>query len=363
MVVVVLFCGGGSVVVVVLSWWFCYGDGVVVVVNWWLCCGVDSRLLVNMKNYKVVSLRIISRNGGLAPPIPSPVNLPSRYDVPKYVDRHFNEHQRIIKELQQKNDAQEKMLKEVYNFYKPMSYRYPTSYPSTPHIATPMAQQVFSLWSSTNQAGPSQQRDVGGVNPVEELMYMGSRAIDVYISLHNVDHTKFWRELVPYLCKGAISTGSNLDYIGWLSDDQINCGVELMIRARPHGAQYTMAKTGTSSMLKMSGRIPSLIDHISKWTNVLNVLLEKVGHFERTGRRPYNFELVYNQGLGFVSPQQGNCSDCRVVTCWVIENLYEGQASLLYHFDPVIFFSAIRVDLALRLYDCRCEDTTECGYD
>ncbi|GJZ79988.1 phospholipase-like protein [Tanacetum coccineum] len=59
-------------------------------------------------------------------------------------------------------------------------------------------------------------------------------------------------------------------------------------------------------------RIPSLIDHISKWTNVLNVLLEKAGHFERTGRRPYNFE-------------------------------------------------AIRVDLTLRLYDCRCEDTTEFG--
>ncbi|GJV66791.1 phospholipase-like protein [Tanacetum coccineum] len=115
--------------------------------------------------------------------------------------------------------------------------------------------------------------------------------------------------------------------------------------------------------LHWPGRIASLIDHISKWTNVLNVLLKKVGHFERTGRRPYNFELLYNQGLDFVSPQQGNCSDCGVVTCWVIENLYRGQAPLLYHVDPVIFFSAIRVDLALRLYDCRCEDTTECGYD
>ncbi|GJV21565.1 phospholipase-like protein [Tanacetum coccineum] len=115
--------------------------------------------------------------------------------------------------------------------------------------------------------------------------------------------------------------------------------------------------------LEWTSQIPSLIDHISKWTNVLNVLLEKAGHFERTGRRPYNFELLYNQGLDFESPQQGNCSDCGVVTCWVIENLYRGQAPLLYNADPVTFFSAIRVDLALRLYDCRCEDTTECGYD
>ncbi|GJR22452.1 phospholipase-like protein [Tanacetum coccineum] len=202
--------------------------------------------------------------------------------------------------------------------------------------------------------------------------------------------------------------------------------MELMIRARPAGARYTVAKTGTSSMLDTSGkflietdfhlmgmldgssrpypswdevdivympintggnhwvtgilnlrastihiidslewtgRIPSLIDHISKWTNVLNVLLGKAGHFERTGRRPYNFELLYNEGLDFASPQQGNCSDCRVVTCWVIENLCRGQAPLLYNVDPVTFFSAIRVDLALRLYYCRCEDTTECGYD
>ncbi|GJU23503.1 phospholipase-like protein [Tanacetum coccineum] len=250
-------------------------------------------------------------------------------------------------------------------FEQPMPSRYPISYPGTPHIATPMAQQGFAPRSSTSyQAGPTH---VSGVNPdamqrgkreifpskyqlspftclpettvapkkrannirnttrnaivspfnlgkagidlnsqVEELMYLGSRATDDYISLHNVDHTKgfvvevrFWRELLPYLCKGAISTGSNLDHIGWLSGD-----VYMPIDIR--------------------GRIPSLIDHISKWTNVLNVLLEKAGHFERTGRRPYNFELLYNR---------------------------------------VTFLSAIRVDLALRLYDCRCEDTTECGYD
>ncbi|GJW55484.1 phospholipase-like protein [Tanacetum coccineum] len=231
-------------------------------------------------------------------------------------------------------------------FEQPMPSRYPTSYPGTPHIATPMAQQGFAPWSSTSyQAGPSH---VGGVNPdamhrgkreifpskyqlspftclpettvapkkrannirnttrnaivspfnlgkagidlnsqVEELMYLGSRATDDYISLHNVDHTKvvrykyvdcmrflespesvyldcfikgfvvevrFWRELLPYLCKGAISTGSNLDHIGWLSDDQINCWMELMIRARPAGARYTVAKTGTSSMLETSGK-------------------------------------------------------------------------------------------------------------
>ncbi|GJW12446.1 hypothetical protein Tco_1578273 [Tanacetum coccineum] len=166
-----------------------------------------------------------------APTIPTPVKLPSRYDVPKYVDRRYNECINSIKELQKKNDAHEKMLREVYKFCQgqskpkpvevhehyglsdfdfsvlqntkdgpktftkqtsssffdmaqrtptypktleePIPSRHPTSYPGTsqnpgtPHIATPMAQQGFAPWSSTTQAGPSQNPDVGGVNPDE----------------------------------------------------------------------------------------------------------------------------------------------------------------------------------------------------
>ncbi|GJW35429.1 phospholipase-like protein [Tanacetum coccineum] len=702
-----------------------------------------------------------------APPIPTPIKLPSRYDVPKYVDRRYNECINSIKELQKKNAAQEKLLLEVYKFYKgqskpkpveirehyglsdfdfsvlqnketsssffdmaqrtptysntfedPIPSRHPTSYPGTSHIATPMTLQGFASWSSTNQARPSQNpgspyittpmeqqgfapwsstnqarpsqnpgsphietpmaqqvevqfwRDLvpyvckgalytennpdrfgwlsedhincwmelmirarppnarytvaktgtsamldksnkfvietdfhlmgmldgssrpypswddvdidemrrgkretfpskyqlspftcmptttvapnkGAKNirnttrnakvspfnlgkasidlnsPVGELMYMGLRATDDYISLHNVDPNKvvrnkyvncmtflespesvfldcfikgfvvevqFWRDLVPYVCKGALYTENNPDRFGWLSEDlmirarppsaryivaktgtsamldksnkfvietdfhlmgmldgssrpyhswddvdivymSINCGrnhwhinfwMELMIRDRPPGARYTVAKTGTSAMIEKSNKFvietdfhlmgmldgssrpyPSwddvdivympinsggdhwvtgvlnlrwstihvidslnnphrkkqLMDHISKWTNVLNVLLEKAGHFERTGRRPYNFELVYNDGLEFASPQQGNSSDCGVVTCWVIESLCMGRAPVLYNVDPNFFFSDFRVQMCLRLYNCRCEDTQECGYD
>nr|GEU63474.1 hypothetical protein [Tanacetum cinerariifolium] len=78
-----------------------------------------------------------------APPILTPANLKSRFNVPKYIDQRFDEQQQIIKELQKNNEAQDRLLNEVYNFYK-----------------------------------------------VEELMYLGSRATDDYISLHNVDHTK-----------------------------------------------------------------------------------------------------------------------------------------------------------------------------
>nr|GFC16511.1 phospholipase-like protein [Tanacetum cinerariifolium] len=56
-----------------------------------------------------------------APPIPTPVKLSSRSDVPKYVDPRYNELINSIKELQKKNDAHKELLKEVYKFYQGQS--------------------------------------------------------------------------------------------------------------------------------------------------------------------------------------------------------------------------------------------------
>nr|GEW39603.1 hypothetical protein [Tanacetum cinerariifolium] len=417
-----------------------------------------------------------------APPIPTPIKLLSRYDVPKYgqskpkpkpkpveVREHYGLSDFDFSVLKNtkglRQDGPKTFTKQTSSsffdmaqrtptysktFEEPISSRHPTSYPGTPHIETPIALQGFALWPSTNQAGPSQNPDVGGVNPDEmhrgkretfpskyqlspftcmptttvahkkrannirnttrnakvspfhlgnasidlnspvgELMYMGSCATDDYISLHNVDPNKVVRNKPPsarYTVakigtsamldksnKFVIETnfhlmgmldGSSRPYPSW--DD-----VDIVYMPINYGRNHWV--TGIVNLrwseihvidsFHNPHRISSLIDHVSKWTNVLNVLLDKAGYFERTGRRPYKFELFYNQGLDFVSPQQGNTSDCVVVTCWVIENLYKGQAPLLYQADPFEFFSAIRVQMCLRLYDCHCEDTLECGYD
>ncbi|GJT38169.1 phospholipase-like protein [Tanacetum coccineum] len=248
--------------------------------------------------------------------------------------------------------------------------------------------------------------------------------LDCYIKGYTVG-VQFWQELVPLLCKGGYYEHQKLSEVGWLSDDQINCWMELIIRARPPGARYTVAKTGMSSlhlgsqkfiletdehiigMLDGSSRpypswddvdivymplhcngnhwvtcvinLPSstihVIDslpnddryrtlnaHLSKWTSVLNVMLQKDGHFKRTRRLPYNFNLVYNDGFCFPIPRQGNCSDCGVVTGWVIENLCSDMTPVVDG-EPNIFFSVVRVNMASRFYDCRCEDTSQCGYD
>ncbi|GJV06711.1 phospholipase-like protein [Tanacetum coccineum] len=317
------------------------------------------------------------------------------------------------------------------------------TYPRTPHIGTPMSQPGFASCSSrlihhTDVFGvDAMQRAKRDTRPSKyflspycplpettitptkrkRLWLLVSCATAEYLSFYNVDPAKvvrgqyvdcmtflnapeyvyldfyikgytvgvqFWQELVPLLCKGGYYEHQKLREVGWLSDDQINCWMELIIRARPPGARYTVAKTGMSSlhmgsqkfiletdehiigMLDGSSRLyPSWDDvdivymplhcngnhwvtcvvnlpssiihvidslpnddryhtlkaHLSKWTSLLNVMLLKDGHFQRTRRLPYNFKLVYNDGFCFPIPGQRNFSDCGVVTGWVIESL------------------------------------------
>ncbi|GKE06554.1 phospholipase-like protein [Tanacetum coccineum] len=287
----------------------------------------------------------------------------------------------------------------------------------------------------------------------KDVLITGSRATDDCISFYNVDPNKvtrenyidyltfinspepvyldchirgftveeqFWRELVPLLCRSPNYKEHYPNQSGWLSDDQMNSWMELLIRTRPPGARHTMAKSRTASMhpgskmfvietdehikgmldgssrpypswdevympinsggdhwvtgvinlpnstihildsLPCQHRIPKLRKHISQWNKLVNYILQKVSHFERTRRQPYDFQVVYNDGWKFSIPRQGNCNDCGVVTCWVIENLCRGQEPIV-HGDPTNFFSNVRVNMLLRLYECRCEDTSECG--
>nr|GEU42665.1 hypothetical protein [Tanacetum cinerariifolium] len=218
-------------------------------------------------------------------------------------------------------------------FEQSIPFRYPISYPGTLHIATPMAQQGFALWSSTNQAGPLQNRDVVRDDNVDCMTFLDSPELvfsDCYIRGFRVEE-QFWRGLVPLL----------------------------------------LAKTGTASMLPRSHKFVmetdihsmGMLDGSSRpyhsWYDVDIVYMP----INSKGRLPYNFKLVYNQGLYFVIPQQANSSDCGVVACWVIEKLCSGQTPLLDHRHPNVFFSAIKVDMVIRLYECSCKDTSECGYD
>ncbi|GJZ85498.1 hypothetical protein Tco_0650837 [Tanacetum coccineum] len=65
-----------------------------------------------------------------APSIPTPVKLPSRFDVPKNVDPRYDELINSIKELKKKNEAHEKDAEQkVYKFYQGQSQPKPMEVP------------------------------------------------------------------------------------------------------------------------------------------------------------------------------------------------------------------------------------------
>ncbi|GJR44369.1 phospholipase-like protein [Tanacetum coccineum] len=270
-----------------------------------------------------------------------------------------------------------------------------------------------------------------------EVAITGARDTDECIWYTNVDPNKvrrepyeeamelFWRELVPVLYMSGYYNLDEPEKAGWLSDDQINCWMELVIRNRKHGARFIVAKSGTASQhpgsqqfiietdqhikgtldgstrpypswddvdwvymtinaggnhwvtatinlpysiifilnsLHSDHRMSSLYHQLTEWTKKVNGILEYHGQFARTRQQPYNFQYFYNQGFHFKTPQQANLSYCGVVTCWLIYKLSDGQ-------DPVVvgdtqrFFDNVRSKILYQFYSCRCQDTSNCEYD
>ncbi|GJU12751.1 hypothetical protein Tco_1135147 [Tanacetum coccineum] len=181
---------------------------------------------------------------------------------------------------------------------EPIPSRHPTSYPGTsqnpgtPHIATPMVQPGFALWSSTNQAGPSQNPNVGRVNPLSPFTCMPTTTVAPKKGANNIRNTTRNAKVSPFnLGKASIDLNS------------------------PVGELMYMGSRATDDYISLHNVDPN--------------------------------KVVRNKSI---------CPS-------IVDVITRGQAPLLYQADPIEFFSAIRVQMCLRLYDCRCEDTLECGYD
>ncbi|GJZ38915.1 phospholipase-like protein [Tanacetum coccineum] len=232
----------------------------------------------------------------------------------------------------------------------------------------------------------------------------------------------FWRQLVPHLC---MPRSDSVDNEGWLSGDQMNAWIEILIRSRPQDADWTVSKSGTTcvhpennwfmiqtdphiiGMLDGSTRpYPSwknvnwvympiniggnhwvtgavnlphsifyvfdsmesertrllLEDRIKAWTPVINGILQMRGYFHGSERPYHNFILSYNKGWGFSVPQQANFKDCGVITCWLIAKLCVGHVPVAPR-ESERYWENIRYEMFELFYKCRCENTWYCGYD
>ena len=93
------------------------------------------------------------------------------------------------------------------------------------------------------------------------------------------------------------------------------------------------------------------------WTEAVNTCLEELGHFSRTGRGHYSFEFHYNN-VEYPIPQQGNSSDCGVITCWLIHEFVTYNWPPKFETNVDLFFSNVRCNLGKMFYLSRCEDTS-----
>ncbi|GKE43558.1 phospholipase-like protein [Tanacetum coccineum] len=157
--------------------------------------------------------------------------------------------------------------------------------------------------------------------------------------------------------------GSTCPYPAWNDVDwvymPINAGGNHWVTGAvnlPNSLFYvfdSMHSEGTRLMLEQQ---------IRDWTPVINGILQSRVCFNGTGRQPYNFLFIYNQGLGHTVPQQPNFKDCRVITCWLIAKLRSDQEPIV-HGDSQAFWENIRYQMLQMFYKCRCENTRNYDYD
>nr|GEY56791.1 hypothetical protein [Tanacetum cinerariifolium] len=123
--------------------------------------------------------------------------------------------------------------------------------------------------------------------------------------------------------------------------NQMNAALQVTVDHRP--------QHGSSHNHDVSGVIPDVMNRERRESHPMQ-------------SPPYKFYYLYNDGWHFPILQQVNFEDCGVATCWLIDKFCMGEESRGQDITQA-FFDAVRVDTLYKFYNCRCEDTAECGYD
>nr|GEX79744.1 hypothetical protein [Tanacetum cinerariifolium] len=86
---------------------------------------------------------------------------------------------------------------------------------------------------------------------------------DVYLNCYMMGYLVpnfFWRQLVPHLCMPRSHSIDNPYQEGWLSGDQMNAWIEILIRSRPQNVDWTVSKSGTTCVHLENNRFMIVTD-------------------------------------------------------------------------------------------------------
>nr|GEU77493.1 hypothetical protein [Tanacetum cinerariifolium] len=218
------------------------------------------------------------------PQILSPINQHSRDDVPEDIYRHMAKQDRLLKEAWTKVEAHDSLINQMNTALQGMQVgTMPRPIKGSVDVREHYGLSDFSGFQNTQvtvdprpQHGSSHNHDVSEVIPdvMNQKMRESHPMQSPYMPLSTTtvspkkradknrnkmkntnvstfDFGKagykvmesFWRELVPQMYKGGYYMVDGPNKLGWLSDD-----MELIIRNRPHDAQFTVAKAWTASL-------------------------------------------------------------------------------------------------------------------
>ncbi|GJT46313.1 hypothetical protein Tco_0955028 [Tanacetum coccineum] len=129
---------------------------------------------------------------------------------------------------------------------RPRREQHPSVYMQSPYTPLPPTTEL-----PKKRVGITKKKckndNLSPLNLRNAFAYNNAGGDDVVITgVHDTVPEFFWRQLVPHLCMPRSHSLDNPNNEGWLSGDQMNAWIEILIRSRPQDADWTVSKSGTT---------------------------------------------------------------------------------------------------------------------
>nr|GEV63159.1 hypothetical protein [Tanacetum cinerariifolium] len=153
---------------------------------------------------------------------------------------------------------------------RPRRVQRPSVYIQSPYTSLPPTMELPKKRVGRTKKN-SQNDNLSPLNLGNAFTHDNVGGDDVLIKgVHDTVPVFFWRQLVPHLCMPRSHDVDNPNNEGWLSGDQINAWIEILVRSWPQDADWTVSKSGTACVHPENNRFLIQTDpHIIRMLDVV----------------------------------------------------------------------------------------------